>query len=90
MSIRDVLRFCNNTDTKVLRMFGAIGWIRLESQEHWQDSITIYKSVLENTARKLGMNYELVKNTPKASTNHVRIIGNSWILLTIRKTFSIN
>ena len=45
--------------------------------------------VLENTARKLGMNYELVKNTQKASTNHVRIKVNSLLSLTIRKIFSI-
>ena len=66
VSIRDVLRFCNEKDTIVLRMFGGIGWIRLESHECWQDSITIYKNILGNTARRLGINYELVKNTSKA------------------------
>ena len=52
----------------VLRMFSRIGWIRLESHEYWQDSI-IYNNIFGNTARKLGMNYELVKNVPKAWTN---------------------
>ena len=69
MSICYVIRFHgNDTDTIALRMFGGIGWIRLESHEYWQDPITIYsyKYVLGNTARKLGMNYETVKNTPKA------------------------
>ena len=28
VSIRDVLRFCGDTDTIVLRMFGGIGWNR--------------------------------------------------------------
>ena len=90
MSIRGVLRFCNDTDTVVLRMFGGIGLIRLESHEYLQDSITIYKSILGNTAQRLGMNYELVKNTLKAYTNHVRIKGNSCLFLTIREIFSKN
>ena len=34
-------------------------------------TIMIYKSILENTTRKLGMNNEVVKNTPKASKNPV-------------------
>ena len=92
MSICDVSRFCNDRDTIVLRMFSAIGWIWLESHEYWQDSITIYKNILENTAQKLGMivlNYELVTNTPKACTNPIQIKGNSWLFLTIRKIFSI-
>ena len=34
--------------------------------------------------------HESVKNTPKASTNHVRINGNLWLFLTIREIFSLN
>ena len=33
--------------------------------------------------------HESVKNTPMASTNHVRIKGNSWMFLTIREIFSL-
>ena len=33
------------------------------------------------------MNYEPVKNTPKACTNPVRINGNSWLFMTIREIF---
>ena len=29
-----------------------VRWDRLELQEYWQDSITIYKNILGNTARK--------------------------------------
>ena len=47
MSIPDVLRFCNDTDTIVLRMFGGIGLIRLELHEYWQDSITIQEYIQE-------------------------------------------
>ena len=54
VSIRDFLRFSNDTDTIVLRMFDGIGWNRLESHEYWLDSITIYKNILGNTARRLG------------------------------------
>ena len=32
--------------------------------------------------------HESVKNTPKASTNHVRIKINSWLFLTICEIFS--
>ena len=42
-SIRDVLRFCNETGTIVLRMFGGIGWIG-----------KILWNPLGNTARKFG------------------------------------
>ena len=77
MSIRDVVRFCYDTDTIVLRIIIGIGWIRLESYEYRQYSITIYQCILGNTARKLGMKYELVKNTLKAFTNPIRIKGNS-------------
>ena len=34
-------------------------------------TIIIYKSILENTKRKLEINNEVVKNTPKASKNPV-------------------
>ena len=34
MSILDVLRFCNDTDTTELRMFGVFGWIRLGFYEY--------------------------------------------------------
>ena len=89
VSIRDALQFCNNRDTIVLRMFGGIGWIRHESHEYWQDSITIHKSIQGNTARKLGMNYDSVKKTPKACKNQIQMKGNLWLLWTFRVIFSI-
>ena len=71
MSIRDVIRrLCFDTDTISLQMFGGIGWIRLESHKNWQNSITIYKYVLGNTARHLGMNHKTVK----IRRQHVRIM----------------
>ena len=54
--IRDVLRFYNDSDTIALRMFGGIGWIRLELHEYLQYFYTIYKNILGNTAVKIGMN----------------------------------
>ena len=33
--------------------------------------------------------HESVKNTPKASTNQIRIKRNSWQFLTIREIFSL-
>ena len=41
---------------------------RLESHEYWQDSITIYKNILGNSARKLGM-YEYVESLYESCTN---------------------
>ena len=34
MSIRDVLRFCYDTDTTELRILGGFGWIRLGLYEY--------------------------------------------------------
>ena len=34
MSVRDVLRFCNDTVKSELRMFGGFGWIRLVLYEY--------------------------------------------------------
>ena len=34
MSIRDVLRFCYDTDKTELRMFGGFGWIQLGLYEY--------------------------------------------------------
>ena len=90
MSICYVKQFCYYTDTIALQMFGGISWIQLESQEYWQDFILIYKvDLLGNTAQKLRMNYEAVKNTQKACTNHVRIKAYSWLFLTIPEIFSL-
>ena len=69
MSIRDVLRYCNDTDIIALRPLGtAFGLNRtniakIPSQEY----IYIYSEIL----------YQSVKGNPKASTNHVRIKENS-------------
>ena len=46
VSIRYVLRYCNDTEPIALRLFGGIGCIRLESHGCCQDSITIYKNIL--------------------------------------------
>ena len=46
------------------------------------------KSILANTVRKLAMDYESVRNTPKAFTNPKRIQGKSWLFLTILEIFS--
>ena len=39
----------------------------------------------DNTKTYWEIRHESVKNTPEASTNHVRIKGNSWKFLTIRE-----
>ena len=61
-----------------LRRFGGIGSIRLESHEYAKIPsrfTRIYSEIL----------HESVKNTPKASTNHVRIKGTSSLFLTIKR-----
>ena len=59
MSIRDVLRFCYDTDSTIeLRMFGGFGWIRLELYEYG-------KIVLRYTKLYGEIRHESVKNTPK-------------------------
>ena len=88
MSICDVIRFCYDTDAIALRMFGSIGWIALESHEYVKIPLRFYKYVLGNSARKLGMNYETIKNTLKACMNPVRIKAILWLILTIREIFS--
>ena len=67
--IRDAVRFSNDTDTIVLRIFVGFDWIRLKSHEYCQECTTIDKNSLTNTARMLEISYELVKNMP----NPVRI-----------------
>ena len=62
MSIRDVLRFCYDTDTTELRMFGGFGWIRLGLYEHG-------KIQLRYTKMYWDIRHESVKNIPK----HLRI-----------------
>ena len=55
VSIRDVLRYCNDTDTIALRLFGGIGCIRLESHEYANVSsrfTRIYSEILHESVRK--------------------------------------
>ena len=66
MSIRDVLRFCYDTDTTELRMFGEFGWIRLGLYEHGKIQLRYTKLYWE-------IRHESVKNTP----NRLRIIYKS-------------
>ena len=63
----------------MLRTFGKISWIRLELHNYRQDTIRVCKKILGNTAGKLGMNYELVKNTRKACINPVRILNREFV-----------
>ena len=63
-------------------MFGGFGWIRLGLYENG-------KIQLRYTKLYWKIRHESVKNTPKASTNQVRIKGNSWQFLTIREIFSL-
>ena len=74
MSIRDVLRFCYDRVTNVRQ-------IRLGLYEYG-------KIQLRYTKVYWRIRHESVKDTPKASTNQIRIKGNSWQFLTIRKIFS--
>ena len=79
MSIRDVLRYCNDTDTISLM---TVQWDRLESHEYAKITspfTRIYSEILHKT----------VTNTSKASMSHVRIKGNLWLFLTICETFSL-
>ena len=66
MSIRDVLRFCYDTDTTELRMFGRFDWIRLELYEYG-------KIQLRYTMLYWEIRHESVTNTPK----RLRIIYKS-------------
>ena len=63
MSIRDVLRFCYNTDTTELRLFG---WIRLGLYEYGKIQLRYRKLYWE-------IRHESVKNT----TKRLRIIYES-------------
>ena len=58
MSIRDVLRFCYDTDTTELRIFGGFGWIRLGLYEYGKIQSRYTKLYWE-------IRHESVKNTPK-------------------------
>ena len=58
MSILDVLRFCNDTDTTELRMFGVFGWIRLGLYEYGKIQLRYTKMYWE-------IWHESNKNTPK-------------------------
>ena len=89
MSQSDGIRFCYdryNSITNVQRY-----WLDSDPIEQiLASSIKIYKYVLDNTAQKLKMNYETVKNTPKACMNPVQIKANLWLLfLTICEIFSL-
>ena len=64
MSIRDVLRFCYNTDTTELRLFGGFGWIRL--------GLYVYMVRFSYDIQKCMGKYD-TKNTLK----HLRIIYES-------------
>ena len=66
MSIRDVLRFCYDTDTTELRLLGGFGWIWLGLYEHGKIQLRYIKMYLE-------IWHESVKSTPK----HLRIIYES-------------
>ena len=66
MSIRDVLRFCYDTDTTELRMFGGFGLIRLGLYECGKIQLRYTKMYWE-------IRHESIKNTPK----HLRIIYES-------------
>ena len=74
MSIRDVLRYCNDTDTIALRLLESHEYAKIPSR-----FTQIYSEILHESA----------KNTPKASANHVRIKGKSWLFLTIREIFPL-
>ena len=85
MSIRDVLRFCYDTDTTELRMFGGFGWIRLGLYEYGK-----VQSQYTNRIGKYGTNrLRIHRSVYESSTNQVRIKGNSWQFLTIREIFSL-
>ena len=82
MSIRDFSRYINDTDTIALRLICGIDCIRLESYEYAKIPsrfTRVHSEIL----------HESVQNTPKASTNHVKIKGISWLYLTIREIFSL-
>ena len=70
VSIRFVLRYCNDTNTIALRLFGgsaAFGLNCTNIAKIPSRFTRIYSEIL----------HESVKKTSKASTNHVRIKGNS-------------
>ena len=66
MSIRDVLRFCYDTDTTEFGLFGGLGWIRLGLYEYGRIQLRYTKMYWE-------IRHELVKNKPK----RLRIIYES-------------
>ena len=66
MFICDVLRFCYDTDTTELRMFGGFGWIRLGLYEYDKIQLRYTKMYWE-------IQHESVKNTQK----RLRIIYES-------------
>ena len=85
MAIRDVLRYCNDTDTIALRLFGGIGCTRLELHEFAKIQSQFFTRITD-----IGkILHESVKNMPKASTIHVRIKGNLRLFVTIREIFSL-
>ena len=67
MSIRDVLRFCYDTDTTEIRMFGGFGWIRLGLYEYGKIQLRYTKLYWPE------IQHESAKNTPK----RLRIIYKS-------------
>ena len=79
MYIRDVLRFCCDTDTTELRIFGGFGWIWLGLYEYGKIQVRYKKLYWERR-------HESVKNIPKG----LRIIyesgtNSSLQFLTIRE-----
>ena len=69
MSIRDNPRFCYDTDTTELRMFGGFGWIRLRLYEYGKIQLRYTKMYWE-------IRQKSVNNTPKASgTNKVKFLA---------------
>ena len=84
MSILDVLRFCNDTDTTELRMFGGFGWIRLGLYEYGKIQLRYTKMYWEIRHESV---IRIHRSINESSMNQVRIKGNSWQLLTIREIF---
>ena len=72
-----------------LRMFGGIGCIFDWNRANIGKIPLRFTRIHLEIRTKLGMNYESVKNTPKACTSSARIKGNPWLFLIIREIFSL-
>ena len=62
----EVLRFSYETGKKQLRILAGFGWIRPEPPRYCAEFTTMCNSIFKNTAIRLRINNELVKNTPNA------------------------